>query len=675
MADGNRSYAPEPIDAAAISAALGVSKRAVEMRAAREAWAYETRTGRGGAKRFYAPGALPADVQAAVFLRTPNLPQPSVDLAPTRAKPRKHERVTEAQVQAAWQRYEAVEQHLKSEAHRRLQALQAVEQLVADGMALMKARELVAVQLQRENVRGASAATLGRWAALVDGVEKQHRLALLVPSYAGGTATVEIPVEAWDAFKADYLRVEAPPASDCYERLERLARVHGWVLPSLKTFQRRIEKEIPRGVRVLARQGREAFDRTFPAQERDRSVFHALEAVNADGHRFDVFVRWPDGTIARPIMIGVQCLYSGKLLGYRIAETESADLARFAFRDVIERYGIPEKVWLDNGRGFASKMLTGGTGNRFRFTVRPDDPVGILTGLGCEIHWATPYHGQAKPIERTWRDLSTRVAKHPAFAGAYTGKNPVAKPENYGSKAVPLEEFVRVLNEEIHAHNAREGRLGRVCRGKYSFDQAFAASYAQATIRKASVEQLRQLLLATDTVTADARDGSVRLAGNRYWSEAIARYAGKKVMLRFDPEALHTSVEVYSLANVHLGTAECIAAVGFADTVSAKEHARAKKQFRRAAQQQLEAERRMSAAKLAKQLPSPVPENLPPAGVVAPLFGKRASKPQPLPQEALQEPLQRTGTDDREEAFGSLMERIAARQQGNSFYVPRGVDE
>ena len=96
-------------------------------------------------------------------------------------------------------------------------------------------------------------------------------------------------------------------------------------------------------------------------------------------------------------MVGVQDLYSGKLLGYRIAETESSDLARFAFRDVIERYGIPGKVWLDNGRGFASKMLTGGTANRFRFKVKEDDPTGLLTAMGCEIHWATPYHGQAKP--------------------------------------------------------------------------------------------------------------------------------------------------------------------------------------------------------------------------------------------------------------------------------------
>uniref|UniRef100_UPI0039800C3B transposase domain-containing protein n=1 Tax=Salmonella sp. s54836 TaxID=3159673 RepID=UPI0039800C3B len=91
------------------------------------------------------------------------------------------------------------------------------------------------------------------------------------------------------------------------------------------------------------------------------------------------------------------------------------------FRDVVERYGIPHHAWLDNGRGFASKLLTGGVANRYRFKVREEDPTGILVALGVQIHWATPYHGQAKPIERAFRDLCDRVAKHPAFAGAYTG--------------------------------------------------------------------------------------------------------------------------------------------------------------------------------------------------------------------------------------------------------------
>ena len=653
MADGDVRV--QAFDLDAIATALGVTKRAIEMRAKRESWLFQTRAVRGGTKRLYPLTSLPAEVQAALLLRT----------APVTVRQDAGVIPTDAQIQSAWTRYEAVPQHLKALANRRLQALQAVESLVAQGHRLLDARASVAAQLQREGMRGGSVASLHRWAQAVAGIERQHRLALLVPEYTGRTASAEIPAEAWDTFKADCLRVEAPSATSCYRRLERVARVQGWALPCLRTFERRIERELPRGVLVLARQGREAFNKTFPAQERDRSIFHALEAVNADGHKFDVFVRWPDGTVARPIMVGVQDLYSGKLLGYRIAETESADLARMAFRDVIERFGIPAKVWLDNGRGFASKMLTGGTANRFRFKVRQDDPTGVLTGMGCEIHWATPYHGQAKPIERAWRDLCDTIAKHPEFAGAYTGNKPDAKPENYASKAVPLDTFVRVLNSEIGAHNAREGRTSRVAAGA-SFDRVFNHSYAQSPIRKASPEQLRQLLLAAEVVTADQRDGSVRLSGNRYWVEALGAHAGHKVTLRFDPDALHTHVHAYTLANVYIGQAECIAAVGFADTSAAREHARAKKQYRRAAKQQLDAERRMDIAAVAAQLPTEAPVDLPAPGVVAPLFGK--ARPV-LVQEA--EPLRATGTDDaRHAAFGDLMSRLQQQKHRDLGFAP-----
>jgi hypothetical protein len=279
----------ETVDLAGIATAMSITKRGIELRASREQWPFESRPQRGGPKRFYPVARLPADVRAAVMLR--HAPQPELPRTSDKAT------LSDDRIASAWQRYERVPQHLKDEAAGRLRALQAVEQLVDDGHALMKARQFVADQLQREGAKGTSCASLSRWAAQVAGAEKQHRLALLVPAYTGRSATAEIPVEAWDLFKTDYLRVEAPSATSCYERLQRIAQVRGWELPSLRTFERRITAELPRGVLILARQGREAFDRTFPAQERDRSVFHALEAVNADGHKFDVFVRWPDGTV------------------------------------------------------------------------------------------------------------------------------------------------------------------------------------------------------------------------------------------------------------------------------------------------------------------------------------------------------------------------------------------
>jgi hypothetical protein len=302
-------------------------------------------------------------------------------------------------------------------------------------------------------------------------------------------------------------------------------------------------------------------------------------------------------------------------------------------------------------------MLTGGTPNRYRFKVKEEDPTGILTGLGIEIHWATPYHGQAKPIERAWRDLCENVAKHPACAGAYTGNTPSATPSDYGSKAIEWDAFVEIVNTAIAEHNARPKRRTRVCGGIHSFDSVFAASYAQSTIRKATPEQLRTMLLAAEVVTADQRDGSVRLAGNRYWCEALAEHAGKKVQLRFDPDALQAPVGVYNLAGTFLGDAECIAAVGFADTNAAREHTRARREFIRANKLQARATVRMEAAAVAAQLPAPAPETLPSARVVAPLFRGRGVQPIDSNDSNVDEA--------RERRFQRLMKQIASKRFGD----------
>lgn len=646
MADGATMIAERWYSAVELAGLPGMpgTERNARAKAERQGWTSRPRAGRGGGKE-YPFSALPPATQAALLLRD--------RAAPINATCARVPKWTEARIASAWQRYEAVGQPLKDAAAQRLKALHAVEGLERAGTPRMDARAIVAAQMQRDGIKGASQQSIGRWQTDVRGAHRSDWLALLVPHYTGRTATAEIEPEAWELFKADYLRLEQPSAESCYDRLRRIAKAKAdWSpLPSLRTFMRRIERELPRQVRVLAREGEEALLRTYPAQERDRTMFGALDGVNADGHMFDVFVRFPDGAIGRPVLVGWQDLGSGKILSWRLGESESSDLVRLAFCDLVTTFGIPGNIWLDNGRSFASKYLTGGTPTRYRFKVRAEDPVGIMTRLvGADgVHWVTPYHGQAKPIERAWRDFCDSIAKHPAFAGAYVGNNPTAKPENYGSRAVEWRDFTRVLAEEIAAHNAREGRRAKLCEGR-SFDAVFAEKYARATIRKATSEQLRMLLLAAEAVTASAQDGSVRVAGNRYWTEALSSHAGRKVVLRFDPMSLHTGVHVYALDGAYIGYADCIASVGFADTNAAREHAQAKKHYRKAAKQMLAAERRMDAAGVAAQLPTELPAELPAAAVIAPVFGTRARV-----KEAAAAPVARTGTDDGPSALDLLM--------------------
>nr|WP_294547613.1 transposase domain-containing protein [uncultured Rhodopila sp.] len=571
--------------------------------AERQGWEQRKRAGKGGGTEYHVAG-LSADQRAALALKL-------APAAPTRPDGARSER---------WEWFERQAETLQARARDRLAALEAVGKLVAGGTSKLAAMALVAGQT------GANKSSLYNWEARTHGIPRADWLPHLADGWGATAERTDCPAEAWDMLRADYLRLERPSFAACHRRLQMAAKAKGWTLPSARTLERRL-LEIPEATRVFARQGAEALKRLYPAQERSRAHFHALEAINVDGHKWDVFVKWPDGEILRPLMVAFQDLYSGKLLSWRIDKSENKEATRLAFGDLVEQFGIPEHCWLDNGRAFASKWITGGTPTRYRFKVRDEDPVGLLPLLGVQAHWTNPYSGQSKPIERAFRDFAGDTAKHPAFAGAYVGNSPMAKPENYGSSAVPLETFLRVLGEAVAEHNARPGRDTAVCNGR-SFDQAFTESYATAPIRKAAPAQRRLWLLAAEGVLCARTDGSIRLEGNRFWAEFLAGQRGARVSVRFDPQSLHDDLHVYGLDGRYLGAAPCVEAVGFDDAEAARAHNRARNAWLRGVRMQAEAERKMTIGQVAELLPgAPAAAPAPNTKIVRPVFGNTALKP------------------------------------------------
>lgn len=566
---------------------------------------WRKRAGRGGGYE-YRIDVLPLAARSALVMRT-------AKAAPTRDQ--RAEAKAALSREERWRWFDGQPDAKKAQARAKLEALQAVDTLVIAGTERDLAMMMVAGQLKLTR------RTLYNWASEVYGIDRTDWLAFLAPRHAGRQTEAECDADAWECFKGLYLRQEQPTAAKCYRDLQKIAAERGWTIPSRKTLERRIAK-LDRATTVYFRQGPEALKRLYPAQQRDRTALHALEAVNADGHKWDVWVKWPDGTIARPVMAAWQDLYSGLTLAWRVDRSETKEVVRLAFGDLAETYGIPDHVVLDNGRAFASKWLTGGTATRYRFKVKDEDPAGIFTDLGCTVHWATPYAGQSKPIERMFRDFCQDIAKDVRLAGAWTGNTVANKPENYGSKAIPLETFLQVVSEGITEHNARLGRRTGTCGGKLSFQQAFVASYEVSPIRRPTPEQARTFLLASELVTARKPDGAVHLYGNRYWCEALVDVMGRKVVGRFDPDALHAGVHLYRPDGAYLAFAPCVEAVGFFDTAAGRAHARARADFLRAAKTMAHAEKRLSLDEVAAMLPQITPPEPPDAKVVRPMFGR-----------------------------------------------------
>lgn len=580
----------------------------------------------------YHPNLLPSEAQAELAQRAAQ----QLVAAPAAVR-------VNGSADRQWSEFEGLPESARSEARRRLAVVTQVAELRAGGM---KEGEAVALVARRASVSGT---TLRNWYKLTEDVARAHWLAALAPHGKGRPAAADCDQRAWDFLVADYLRPERPSFAACERRMREAAQEYGWTpIPVSKTLRRRLEKTVPAAVTTLARQGREAAGRLYPHQTRDRSGFAAMEAVNADGHTFDVFCRFEDGHIGRPVMVGVQDLASGMVLGWRIAEGENWTTVRLAFADTVTRFGIPREVWLDNGRAFASKWLTGGMKTRYRFTVRDDEPSGILTELGMKVHWTTPYHGQSKPIERAWRDMCEEIARHPECAGAYTGNSVMAKPENYGSRAIPIEQFRALVHREIIRHNARPGRTGSTAKGR-SFAEAFAESYQRDAIAiPASPAQRRMLLLAAEGVTCRKPTGEIQLGGNRYWSEELVAFIGRQVVVRFDPDDLHASVAIYSRDGRLICEAPCIEAVGFADSIAAQDHARRKRSFVKAQKDMLALERRLGIVEVANLLPrAPLPADTNVVRLVSSKSHDTAGTDQP------------TDSELAEASFGRAMRAIA----------------
>lgn len=581
------------------------TRRGCATLAAREGWDktefVRARAGRGAGSEYHC-SLLPGAAQAELLLRYGRKVARANDnsaLTPVDWRP-------DASANA-WAFYDAAPDSRKNEAKRRHAALMRYDELypvVGFGAAAKTVAKEVGVTEQ----------TIRSWIDIRRRTNKHDLLPALLPNKRGTRGKrIEIQADVWEFIRADYLREDGPSFSSCYWRLERAAAEQGWVLPNKRTLERRVA-ELAEEVKVLGRKGREAAARLYPAQRRDRSVFHALEALTADGHKWDVFCHLEDGKPFRPITVAFQDLYSGKIVGWRHDVSESKDLVRLAFGGVCMSFGIPSVLYLDNGRAFASKWLTGGIKNRYRFKVKAEEPLGIITQLGVEVKWTTPYHGQSKPIERAFGDFARNIADGPWFSGAYTGNSPVTKPENYGQRSIPFEEFKKIVDHEIMHHNARKNRTSAVCGGKLSFNEAFDASYEavfrDGLIHKPTVDQLRLCLLAAEGVKANSRDGSLNLMGNRYWHEALVAERGNFLVMRFDPADLHTDLPVYRRD----GTLICVAKIqedtGFADTEAARDHARARNDYIRAAKQQLAAEKKLTPRDLVALMPS-IPDIMP----------------------------------------------------------------
>jgi len=368
----------------------------------------------------------------------------------------------------------------------------------------------------------------------------------------------KITEEMRQTFLSYYLDEAQHPIQKCYEytRLYFQDTAPELVadIPTYSTFWRMVQNDIPEPMEVLGRQGQKAFrDRCAPYIHRLYEEMASNEWWVADNHTFDVITQGENGQLHRLYLTAFFDARSGIYTGSHVTTAPSSQSTLVALRKGILKYGIPENIYVDNGREFLTHDI-GGLGHRKkkpkngeeRFEVPP-----VFERLGINMTNAIVKNAKAKIIERRFRDIKDHLSR---LFETYTGGNVVEKPEKLKgvlkNGEIPLDATFTDTVETLLDWYFNQQPYGGEVAADHGKPRQQVYNENLHTKRVAGAEDLNLMLMRSARVQTVGRRGvHLDIAGQRldYWNDDFTfNYMGKKVYFRYDPEDL-SAVRVYDL--------------------------------------------------------------------------------------------------------------------------------
>lgn len=359
-----------------------------------------------------------------------------------------------------------------------------------------------------------------------------------------------IPPEAWSIFFQLWADENQPSIQWCYTQTYAVVKrqLPSLIpLPAVDAFKRQV-RQLPVGVVKYYREGSKALDDDVLSYvQRDYEGIDANEWWVSDYHVLDMMVLDDEtGERYKPSIVVWMDIRSRKILSWRMRKKPESDGVILSFKDAVSSYGIPENVYLDNGKEYLTHAF-GGRGRRKK-DVNAQYATSILDLLGVQMHNAIPRNARAKIIERSFGEFSRWFAK--SFI-TYCGNRPHKRPERHpkvmkNEENIPLasevEELLGVFIEGLH--NAHTGD-GVGLNGKTP-NQVYEETLFKK--KTATQDQLNLMLLRSERLQKVSENGvKLKLGGRELWycnEELKINYSGWKVYVKYDPDDL-SSVRVY----------------------------------------------------------------------------------------------------------------------------------
>ena len=331
--------------------------------------------------------------------------------------------------------------------------------------------------------------------------------------------------------------------------------------PSISAFRRLLRSRFKQYEIDFRRLGPSVFKRTHEYYiPRDWTHLSAGQIWTSDHHYLDCLVI-RDGKNVRVWATVWRDLRTKKILSvYLHVDAPSSDHVLYSFYLAVKEYGLPETVYLDNGKDYLARTISGIVKHKVYDDQSSLRIRSVFGALHVMVIWATEYNAQAKPIERDFRILIGDFIK---FLFGYTGSNSAEKPEALKGdilkgKLLTYDEFEKLVLKYFFEVFNRTISNGNLLKGDCP-DSAWEKF--RSKIRTVSNDSLAICMMRTSKDLTIGRAGIIdRELGIelRYWNDCFYSYLGERVYLRREVKNYQTAWVFFSKDNSSLCKAEMV---------------------------------------------------------------------------------------------------------------------
>ena len=369
----------------------------------------------------------------------------------------------------------------------------------------------------------------------------QDGIAALLSNYGVHRRGIsKLDENCFEYFKSIYLREGAPSAETSWNITLGFAKQQGINLenfPTSKTFIRRLRAEVPKQAIFMARHGDASWNKKYANYiPRDYSELNAGVCWVSDHAQIDVAVSF-NGTVCFPWVTVFRDAKTSKWLGWFLhADSPNSDHIFQAFYYGVLNFGIPEDVYLDNGKDYRCKDFAGGR-TRVIKVKHKNNGGSLIQNLGINIHFALPYNAQTKPVERDFLKIKEFLSK--GFVG-YRGGKITERPEKLkneikNEQIMQFGDFKKLFDRFIEEYLNKRPSKGKVLQGKCP-DELWAEEFTKKKV--ISKDALKLFCMRTTNNVTIKRNGifdsQLQIS---YWAEWMITEKGRKVYIRRDINA------------------------------------------------------------------------------------------------------------------------------------------